>query len=182
MTDAVDQISVRCGAVSDIPSISNVGLQSWMNGFAGIFSEDLLNQLSAPDLLAERLMNWQSWFKEMSADEFILVAEADGDVIGYVHGGRSEDDSLGEMVGLYVAPGKWGLGAGTALMTAGGSELATRGFTEAVLWVFEKNTRAQLLYERLGWLPQPGVTRQRDFFGEIATEVAYRCVLVGRLS
>jgi ribosomal protein S18 acetylase RimI-like enzyme len=52
---------------------------------------------------------------------------------------------------MYVSPGHWRAGAGTALMEAALERLAALPYTEAVLWTFKENGRAVGFYERHGW-------------------------------
>jgi ribosomal protein S18 acetylase RimI-like enzyme len=51
---------------------------------------------------------------------------------------------------VYVDPGRWGHGIGTALYDVAMADLAAR-FSEATLWVLEGNVRARGWYNRLGF-------------------------------
>lgn len=57
-------------------------------------------------------------------------------------------------------------------MTAALARLASDGYTEATLWVFEENARARLFYERFGWTADGGT----EFFersGRRVIEIRY---------
>jgi hypothetical protein len=58
-------------------------------------------------------------------------------------------------------------------MDAGVRGLATRGFREAVLWVFEANTPARGFYGRMGWAPD-GTAKALEIDGAAPIEVRYR--------
>ena len=94
----------------------------------------------------------------------MLVAEKDGELLGFSTSGDSRDEdadaSIGEIRSFFVAAGRWGEGIGRALMAAALDSLRERGFTEATLWSFEANERANAFYERAGFT--------RD--GELKTE------------
>ncbi len=82
----------------------------------------------------------------------ILVAERDGEVVGFAAAGPSPDpQGAGELYAINVDPDHWGGGAGRALLGAAQAELDRMGFAESVLWVLPGNARARRFYEREGW-------------------------------
>ena len=58
-------------------------------------------------------------------------------------------------------------------MDAAVRDLTTRGFGEAVLWVFEANAPARAFYERLGWTPD-GAAKPFAIGGSTPIELRYR--------
>ena len=107
----------------------------------------------------------------------MLVAEADGSVIGFASCGESRDATgEGELYAIYALPEAWGSGAGPALMAAALEELRHSGFATASLWVLEDNPRARRFYEREGWSSDGG-RREEEFLGVPITEVRYRFML-----
>ncbi len=50
-----------------------------------------------------------------------------------------------------MLPEWWGLGVGRDLLDSATTHLVASGFSEAVLWVLEKNLRARAFYEKHGW-------------------------------
>jgi GNAT superfamily N-acetyltransferase len=90
------------------------------------------------------------------ADAFTYVAEIDGGFAGYCYVAAPAqeaelDGEVAELVAMYVRPGHWRAGAGTALMEAALERLAGLPYGEAVLWTFKENGRAIAFYERHGW-------------------------------
>ncbi len=111
-----------------------------------------------------------------------LVADADGQVVGFVSIGPSRDaDAVplqtAELYGLYLDPEVWGRGVGHALWSAALQELRGEGYAEVTLWVLEANTRARSFYERVGFQLEPGVTRGLERQGSVLPEVRYRSPL-----
>ncbi|MDA8321050.1 MAG: ribosomal protein S18-alanine N-acetyltransferase [Actinomycetota bacterium] len=99
----------------------------------------------------------ESWSRQMlegeldqqPASRYYLVAEDDGRIAGY--GGLLGAGGQGDIVTLGVAPGDWGRGIGSALLTALLGEARRRGYTEVFLEVRTDNDRAQRLYRRFGF-------------------------------
>ena len=90
-------------------------------------------------------------------DRFVLVADLDGAVVGYVFGGVEGADYMvlrgpaGVIYDLVVDPGHRQQGIGKMLMDAVLSVLAERGAPRAVLSTAEKNVNAHRLFEREGF-------------------------------
>ena len=89
-------------------------------------------------------------------DAAVFAAEeAHGRPLGFVHVHTAHDFFTGEEHGhvsdIVVADGAEGRGVGRALMAAGESWSRGRGHRLLSLNVFEANTRARALYERLGF-------------------------------
>jgi ribosomal protein S18 acetylase RimI-like enzyme len=88
----------------------------------------------------------------------IWVAEAEGNVAGFVSFGASRDPdsvpSTGEIEAIYVLPAYWGTGVGFALWQVAQRWLIERRFTSATLWVLKNNTRAIRFYSAAGFLAQ----------------------------
>jgi ribosomal-protein-alanine N-acetyltransferase len=108
--------------------------------------------------LERELFPDDAWTPEMFATEFAqpasrrlyLVAEEDNTLIGYA-GMMFTGGPQADVVTLAVDPSHWGLGTGTALLTALLNEAGNRGCTEVLLEVREDNPRARQLYLRHGF-------------------------------
>lgn len=102
-----------------------------------------------------------------------FVAEADGEIVGFVGVGPSRDpDADGELYTIYVHPGHWRAGVGRELIRAGEERMRELGYRKVVLWVLDGNSRAQRFYESAGWTAD-GESRTIDFVGESIPEVRY---------
>lgn len=92
-------------------------------------------------------------------DAFLLVAEDDGEVVGVALGMQGlADDGAGPPVRglchvsmIFVAPGRWGEGAGGRLVEAVLAGARSRGYDRAQLWTQADNPRARRLYEGRGF-------------------------------
>ena len=105
-----------------------------------------------------------------------LVAELDGEVVGWISFGENRDadarPEVGELRALFVAPHAWRRGAGRALVAGVLEGLRELGYREATLWSFDRNDRANAFYERQGFA-RDGAEQRREVFGG-ALEVRYR--------
>ena len=106
----------------------------------------------------------------------MLLAEEEGELLGFTACGESRDpdasDAVGEVRTMFVAPGGWGRGVGTALMAAALDDLRARGCSEATVWSFADNERANRFYESCGFSPD-GAARTEEVWANIR-EVRYR--------
>lgn len=105
----------------------------------------------------------QTWFDPHG----FVIHEVDGRMAGFcwTKVDPDIDPNLGEIYVIAVDPDFHGRGLGTALVIAGLENLASRGITEAMLFVDAENQPAVEMYERLGFR----VSRtDRAFVGDIA--------------
>ena len=144
-------IAFRKGTVDDAPSIDRVFRESFCDTFAHLYRpHDLEAFLSTFTL--------DAWRSELADEHFAFrVAEADGQVVGYVKLGPpalpvEANGSSVELRQLYLLKQWHGLGAAKALMNWAIDEAKTRGGTELYLTVYTENERARRLYERYGFV------------------------------
>ena len=109
----------------------------------------------------------------------VLVAEDDGELLGFTGCGESRDPDAGSEAGeintFYVAAGRWGRGVGRALMEAALDDLEARGYAEATVWSFADNDRANAFYESHGFT-RDGAERREEQWADIP-EIRYRRAL-----
>ncbi|HEV7836736.1 MAG TPA: GNAT family N-acetyltransferase [Gemmatimonadaceae bacterium] len=89
----------------------------------------------------------------------ILVAERDGNVVGYTYAGVEGNDYMalrgpaGVVYDIIVDPAHRGQGIGRMLLDATIDELKSRGAPRVVLSTAERNAPAQRLFDRAGFRP-----------------------------
>jgi GNAT superfamily N-acetyltransferase len=109
----------------------------------------------------------------------MLLVEDGGELLGFTTCGESRDadadDSTGEVRTLFVAPSAWRHGVGRALMAAGLDDLRAGGYSEATVWSFAANERANAFYERQGFT-HDGAERAEEVWAHLP-EVRYRRAL-----
>jgi ribosomal protein S18 acetylase RimI-like enzyme len=166
-------VQVRPASAADARGIAEVRVRTWQVAYRDILPAEFLDDLSvdaSEDRFRERL-------SAPTPDRSTWVAEAAGQVIGFVAAGVPRDEGThpltGEVYAIYVMPDCWDNGIGWDLLTRAEGELRERGYAEAVLWVLADNQRARAFYERAGWRSDGG-TKQDTFGGAEVTEVRYR--------
>jgi ribosomal protein S18 acetylase RimI-like enzyme len=100
------------------------------------------------------------WFLESQLgkpDVVVLVAERDGEVIGYTYAGVEGNDYMalrgpaGVLYDIVVDPAQRGSGVGRMLLEATVAALGERGAPRVILSTAERNEAAQRLFARAGF-------------------------------
>jgi ribosomal protein S18 acetylase RimI-like enzyme len=113
-------------------------------------------------MLPEDVESGYRWWlgKELkSRDAVVLVAERDGEVVGYIYGRieardwASLRDRHGGFHDIWVEESARGSGAGTLLAEALVRRFAELGVPRVILMSAAKNEAAQRFFARLGWRP-----------------------------
>lgn len=155
---------IRQATAADAEAVALVHLETWRVAYAHTFPREALEDMSA-ERVAARI--------EMHRRAPPLVAEQDGEIVGFVSVGPGMDHQTdGELYAIYVHPGHWGEGHGYELIAAGEERLRELGHGHAVLWVLEDNPRARRFYERAGWRLD-GSRRPTEILGVEVSEVRY---------
>jgi GNAT superfamily N-acetyltransferase len=106
----------------------------------------------------------------------MLMAEDESGMLGFTVPGASRDadatSEVGEVRTMFAVPAAWGSGVGSALMAAALDDLRERGYSEATVWSFAGNERANRFYERHGFR-RDGAERTEEAWARIR-EVRYR--------
>jgi ribosomal protein S18 acetylase RimI-like enzyme len=164
---------VRDVRVDDAAGVARVHAESWRLTYGGLLSARYLAGLDE-EVLAE------SWRRRLAARDgrrALLVAEEDGEVVGFSLYGPCVDDRelagfAGEIQMLYVRPAAQRRGHGRALLEGSAAALARRPLFWLVLWVVEANHAARAFYRRLGLQPDGGRKLDR-LAGEAIQVVRY---------
>jgi ribosomal protein S18 acetylase RimI-like enzyme len=155
---------IRPGTPEDAEAVARVHVETWQAAYAHVLPREGLERLSG-ERTARRA--------ELHRRSPPIVAEADGEIVGFVSVGPGNDpDSDGELYAIYVHPDHWGAGFGRQLVQAGEERLRELGHSHAILWVLEDNPRARRFYELAGWTAD-GTARPIEIFGLHVPEVRY---------
>lgn len=169
MTDA-QPITVRAATPADLPAMTAAKRDAGTAAWPHIFPAEVLAQLGFPE-------RWTAAVIDPPQRTHALVAELEGEVVGFAIVRPSADDDAspqtGELDGFYTAPAAWGRGAGQALLAAAVDALRDEGFTTATLWTAADNHRPRRIYEHAGWRLD-GTTRHRNLGGIAFEELRYR--------
>jgi ribosomal protein S18 acetylase RimI-like enzyme len=163
-------VTVRPATAADAPAMGRLVVRAWQAAYRGQMPDAYLDWLRAED----RAAYWDGALRREDLRGVVLVAERDGEVVGFAAAGPSPDpEGAGELFAINLDPDHWGAGAGRALLEAAQAELGRMGFAESVLWVLPGNARARRFYEIAGWVAD-GTERTSEVFGVTVPEVRYR--------
>jgi GNAT superfamily N-acetyltransferase len=93
------------------------------------------------------------WISELVREDAATWIAEDETLVGVMHAGWGvfEDVREFQLMGLYVAPERWGTGVGGALYDVFLSEWEAAGVDNAVLEVWSANERAIAVWKHRGW-------------------------------
>lgn len=150
-------IELRSAVASDAPEVARIYVDSWNEGFGHL--------MGTRSLTADLVERWTTDLKNPKVEW--VVAEIDGEVVGFVGVGPSRDPldpSLGEVDTIAVDPRRWRQGIGRALMEDALRQLRER-FQAAILWTPSDYDRGHRFYRAMGWRPDD---RSRSEGSEVA--------------
>jgi ribosomal protein S18 acetylase RimI-like enzyme len=155
------KVNLRRATPNDVPALAKAHVASWQKAYPGIVPEAHLQGFTI-ERTTER-------FRESLASgaEETYVAEHDGEILGFLTLGDCRDTDVdqqttGEIWGIYLSPGHWRKGIGTFLSEQGEAMLISRGRSFATLWVLDANARARRFYEAMGF-ELDGATKEVNF-------------------
>jgi L-amino acid N-acyltransferase YncA len=163
-------VTVRPATPDDADAIERVRTDTWRSTYRGLMPAAVLDAMGYDGTRRRQSM------AAMPADRFALVAEHDGDVVGFAYGGPSRvEDALhpAEIYAIYVLPAHQGHGHGAALMRAGAREIQERGWRGMLIWVLRENAPSRRFYERMGGQHLRDRDTDREIEGTTITESGY---------
>lgn len=170
----MDSLRIRQAAPADAGPVADVQARTWRTAYLGMLPHEILEGFSA----AQGSTFWQHVLERANGGDAVLVAEFDGEVVGFVSSGPIRERIPGysaEFYALYVLPEAQGCGIGTTLIAHAGRALVRRRWLGATVWVLEDNELGRRFYEGLGGLPL-GVAKTLAYRGTsypAVREVAY---------
>ncbi|MDQ3858522.1 MAG: GNAT family N-acetyltransferase [Actinomycetota bacterium] len=164
---------IRPGRREDAPAVAAVFAEAARAGWSRLFQPVWFDALDAAPERFRRDLEGFEWAE-------VLVAEEEGEIVGFATIRPSADDDADEAVGelhmLYTRPAVWGRGTGRALLAEAVAALRRRGFADATLWTEARNVRPRRVYEQAGWRLE-GPRPERTVAGARVVDVRYRIAL-----
>src|SRR5918999_1792039 len=118
-------VTVRPATVADAPAMGQLVVRAWQAAYRGQMPDDYLNGLRAED----RAAYWDGVLRRQDRRGVILVAERDGEVVGFAAAGPSPDpQGAGGLYPINAPPAPGGGGAGGALPKPPRGELDGMGW------------------------------------------------------
>lgn len=141
-------MNYRAATKSDAAQIAHLHADSWRRTYRGMLRDDFLDG----ELVRNRLGVWNDRLGSIRTDQFVLVAENQKQVLGFICVYGNEDPHYGSLIdNLHVAHAHKREGIGTFLMRQAGCWLEQNYEQYGVyLWVMEANQPARRFYEKSG--------------------------------
>ena len=139
---------IRRAKIRDAAGIARVHVESWQAAYKGIIAAEFLDKLSITQKTKER----ELWLMRPPPGNVVLVAEVEGEIVGFASCGRERTEHslyTGELYALYLLPSHQGGGIGRKLVEATARVLLAQGHQAMLIWVLTEN-EARGFYERLG--------------------------------
>lgn len=164
---------VRLATVADARWIADVHVASWQVAYRGLIPDDALDAMTP----SQREPMWQRILTDPALAIDVLVADRDGEVIGFTSLGpddeRPEDGDYLMMHTLYLNPVSMRRGVGTALLAAAEARMRERGACTGSLRVMTDNAAAIGFYQARGWQEASNSARIEDAWGQQRQTVRY---------
>lgn len=165
---------IRDALPKDAKRIAQVHVSGWQHAYLKLMPAEYLASLSAT--LPQREAYWIRAIEGKETD--VLVAEVEGEVIGWLSLGPCRDEYMpeaasGEVMAIYILAEYWSKGIGTQLWQAGFKRLLDQGYRRITLWVLSDNERAIRFYKRLGGKEDSSSRRALERGGVTLDEVRY---------
>ncbi len=146
--------------MEDARRIALLHIVSWQATYAAELPAEFL----AGQRLSEREADWRVRLERGVA---AVIAEEEGDLVGFVACGPVTDAAAGEkdrweIYNLHVARSWQGRGVGIALFERAADLGREHGAAKLVLWVVRTNDSARAFYEHRG-MTLAGAAQDRDF-------------------
>ncbi|UUU26030.1 GNAT family N-acetyltransferase [Streptomyces sp. DSM 40750] len=172
MNGTLHDLHVREMTLSDCRPVAEIRVGGWQTAYAGLVPQPYLDAMD----VAEDTERRRELLLKPGNPVVSLVAERAGQVIGWAAFGPYRDGETrtpdAELYALYVRPGHFGAGVGTALLRTSIERCATVGHDRVLLWVLKENTRARRFYEHHGFTAD-GTEEPFDVYGVEVPEVRY---------
>jgi ribosomal protein S18 acetylase RimI-like enzyme len=139
---------VREATPDDAPAIARLHAESWRTHYRGAYTDEYLDG----PVYEERADTWRSRLDEAAPNQFIVVAERDGELVGFACAYGADDDRWGTLLdNLHVRTDLHRSGIGRRLVAEIARFCRERYAGHGLyLWVLAQNTNAREFYARIG--------------------------------
>ncbi|MBP5344367.1 MAG: GNAT family N-acetyltransferase [Alphaproteobacteria bacterium] len=156
-------MKIRLATPEDAEGICNVSVITWKKTYAGLIPDEILAQKTVTkqktDQWKTRIMN--------NVDTSLFVLENDGQILGFLWGGKARDSVLSEykeIYAFYILPEMQGHGYGRKLFEYFSQKYNTTKIYAYVL----KNNPSEGFYKKLGFSCQTQYAKAEGVFMENA--------------
>ncbi|MGU3776707.1 N-acetyltransferase family protein [Burkholderia metallica] len=141
--------TLRAATAHDAHHIARLHTLSWQTAYSHILPATYLSD----EVPTEHATRWRQYLDRNEKEwGLVLIAELNGEPVGFVSAERPVDPALGVLLDcLHVDPSHHGSGTGKRMIEAVRAWARTLGVDTVHLKVLEDNARAIGFYEHNGW-------------------------------
>jgi phosphinothricin acetyltransferase len=169
----MDAITIRTAQSEDVASILR------------IYNQGIEDRIATLESEPKDLEYMKAWWQDHQARYKVLVAETDGQVVGWAslnpYSHRCAYSGVADL-SIYVERSYRGKGIGRSLLQALETEARAQQFTKIVLFTFPFNTLGQGLYRKMGYREVGIYEKHGRLDGRFVDIMAMEKVLVGTAS
>ncbi|SDJ89538.1 GNAT family N-acetyltransferase [Sediminibacillus albus] len=131
---------IRKADLTDAEKIANVHVNSWKTTYSELINEKDMSNITYEN----RKALWETILKMPQTGQPALVVEkeADGEIIGFVSGGKERTKRFGydgEIYAIYLLPSYQRQGIGSKMLAAFTEEMVREGYQSMLVWVLTRN-------------------------------------------
>lgn len=157
---------IRNVKIGDEIQLAYIQVESWKAAYSEILSKKVLQRYLDLEYVTAI---YRKLLENKKGNGLIMYVGGKCHCIAYWDKARKcLDSGTAEIICIHSLKNNWRKGLGSKMMKKLCDDIAVQGYSQVILWVFEKNTRARLFYEANGF----HVTdKKQESLGE--TEVCY---------
>ena len=141
---------IRKARNGDEKTLAFIQTESWKSAFADIISTGDLKKYT--DIEKAETM-YENVLKSCYAEISILeIDEKPHCIAAWSKSRNPQFSDCAEIICIHSLCDNWGKGYGSMMMNHIIDEIKNSGYNSVLLWVFEKNTRARIFYEKHGFV------------------------------
>lgn len=141
-------VSYRSASKTDYVEIAKLHARSWQENYRGSYSDYFLDH----EVHEDRATVWEQRFASPAANQFTVLAEEDGKLLGFICAFLDADPVYGTLIdNLHVSAETKGKGIGKELIRkVAAKSVENNPLSKVYLWVLEANVRAFEFYMHFG--------------------------------
>lgn len=144
------KIELRSAESGDEKILAYIQTESWKAAFNGILSTEELERSTDTEKAEEMYKNVLNRNAVNITIEF--VDEKPHCIAGWSRNRSNLGQGAAELICIHSLRDKWRQGYGSVMMRHILDEIKKAGYSEVILWVFEKNLNARRFYEKHGFI------------------------------
>lgn len=146
----MNKIELRSAKHGDEKTLAYIQTESWKAAFSEILSSEELER-------STNLQKAEEMYKNVLSRNFVnivieFVDEKPHCIAGWSQNRSDLGQNTAELICIHSLRDKWHQGYGSVMMRHILGEIKKAGFSDVILWVFEKNLNARKFYEKHGFI------------------------------